>query len=108
MPDWQHATPLHDLCARDGRDRPFPHRVACATLLLDAGATLSARDEEYRSTPLAWAARSDLPDMVELLLARGAATNLPDDPSWATPLAWAVRRGHGAIVERLRRAGATG
>lgn len=107
MPDWQHATPLHDLCTRDGRGRPFPHRVASAIILLEAGATLSARDEEYRSTPLAWAARSDLPDMVELLLARGAPTNLPDDPSWATPLAWAVRRGHGTIVERLRRARAT-
>ncbi|MBI1850329.1 MAG: ankyrin repeat domain-containing protein [Planctomycetes bacterium] len=106
MPDWQRATPLHDLCGRDGRGRPLPHRVACATIVLDAGATISAKDEEYRSTPLAWAARNDLPDMVELLLARGAPTNLPDDEPWATPLAWATRRGHGHIVEILRKAGA--
>jgi ankyrin repeat protein len=74
---------------------------------LDAGATISARDDDYRSTPLAWAARNDLPEMVELLLARGAPTNLPDDEPWATPLAWATKRGHGRIAEMLRRAGAT-
>jgi ankyrin repeat protein len=107
LPNWQLATPLHDLCGRDGRGRPRPHRVECTTILLDAGASISAKDEDYRSTPLAWAARNDLPDMVELLLARGAATNLPDDEPWATPLAWAIRRGHGHIAETLRRAGAT-
>lgn len=73
----------------------------------DAGATINAKDEDYRSTPLAWAARNDLPDMVELLLARGAATNLPDDEPWATPLAWATRRGHPRVAEILRAAGAT-
>jgi ankyrin repeat protein len=107
LPNWQRATPLHDLCGRDGRGRPRPYRQDCATLLLDAGATISAKDDDYRSTPLAWAARSDLPDMVELLLARGAATNLPDDEPWATPLAWATRRGHRRIAEILRAAGAT-
>ena len=70
LPNWQLATPLHDLCGRDSRGRPHPRRTECATILLDAGATISAKDDDYRSTPLAWAARSDLPDMVELLLAR--------------------------------------
>jgi ankyrin repeat protein len=107
LPNWQLATPLHDLGGRDGRGRPRPHRVECAAILLDAGASISAKDEDYRSTPLAWAARNNLPDMVELLLARGAATNLPDDEPWATPLAWATRRGHGPIAVTLRRAGAT-
>lgn len=107
LPNWQHATLLHDLSGRDYRGRPQPHRVECAEILLDAGAAISAKDEEYRSTPLAWAARSGLSDMVELLLARGAPTNLPDDASWATPLAWARRRGHGSVAEILRRAGAT-
>jgi ankyrin repeat protein len=106
LPNWQQATPLHDLCGRDGRARPRPHREECAAILLEAGATLSARDEDYRSTPLAWAARNDLRDMVELLLARGAPTQLPDDEPWATPLAWATRRGHAGIAEILRRAGA--
>jgi ankyrin repeat protein len=107
LPNWQRVTPLHDVCGRDARGRANPNAVACAAILLDGGADISARDLEYRSTPLAWAARSDLPAMVELLLARGAPTNLPDDEPWATPLAWALRRGHARIVERLRRAGAT-
>jgi ankyrin repeat protein len=107
LPNWRMATPLHDLCGRDARGRPMLHRTECAAILLDAGATISARDEDYRSTPLAWAARNDLPDMVELLLARGAAPTLPGDEPWATPLAWATRRGHGGIGEILRRAGAT-
>jgi len=106
LPNWQRATPLHDLCGRDSRGRSQPLRKDCAVILLDAGATISAREEDYRSTPLAWAARNDLPDVVELLLARGAPTNLPDDAPWATPLAWATRRGHAPIVEILRRAGA--
>ncbi len=107
LPNWLRATPLHDLCGRDNRGRPSPHREHCAAILLDAGATLTARDEDYRSTPLAWAARNGLPDMVAMLLARGASGRLPDDAPWATPLAWATRRGHAAIAESLRTAGAT-
>jgi ankyrin repeat protein len=106
LPNWQHATPLHDLCGRDGRGRANPRRAECAAILLEAGADVSARDDAYRSTPLAWAARCDLPDMVELLLARGAPTRLPDDEPWATPLAWAARRGHARVAEVLRSAGA--
>ena len=79
----------------------------CATILLDAGADIAAKDEDYRSTPLAWAARNNLPDMVELLLARGASINLPDDEPRATPLAWAMRRGYCRIMDILRAAGAT-
>ena len=107
LPNWQLATPLHELCGRDSRGRPHPHRTECAIILLDAGATISAKDEDYHSTPLAWAARNGLADMAELLLARGAPTNLPDDVPWATPLAWATRRGHSHIVDILRTAGAT-
>ncbi|MEM7351493.1 MAG: ankyrin repeat domain-containing protein [Acidobacteriota bacterium] len=102
LPDWQHATPLHSLCECDYRGRPRPHRVQCAEILLDAGASITARDEDYQSTPLAWAARSGQVEMVDLLLAKGAPTELADDESWATPLAWARRRGHEAIVERLQ------
>jgi ankyrin repeat protein len=107
LPHWLLTTPLHDVCGRNGRGRPRPFRTECATVLLDAGASISARDEDYRSTPLGWAARNDLPDMVELLLQRGAPTNLPDDPPWATLLARATRRGHGRITEMLSAAGAT-
>jgi ankyrin repeat protein len=107
LPNWQRATPLHDLCGRDGRGPPRAHRVECAAIFLDAGAMISAKDEDYRSTPLAWAARNNLPDMVEFLLSRGAPTNLPDDEPWATPLAWATKRGYRDIASLLRTAGAT-
>jgi ankyrin repeat protein len=96
---------LHVLCSRDVRNRTMEHRPECAAILIDAGATISAKDREYRSTPLAWAARNNLPDMVKFLLARGAPANLPDDQPWATPLAWATRRGHLEIVEMLTAAG---
>ena len=68
---------------------------------------MAVRDDDYRSTPLAWAARNGLPDMVELLLARGAPIQLPDDEPWATPLAWAKRRGHERVVEMLGRGSTT-
>ncbi len=94
-PDWLGITPLHHF-ARNGD-------VEKATLFLDHGAELHARDEDICSTPLGWAAKFGQQAMVELLLARGAKPNLPDDPPWATPLAWATRRGHPEIVELLRR-----
>jgi ankyrin repeat protein len=105
LPTWQRGTFLHDLCS--GRKRiQTSYAIERAQILLDAGASISARDEEYRSTPLAWAARTNMRGMVEFLLARGAPTNLPDDAPWATPLAWAERRGHAEIAEILRKAGA--
>ena len=106
--NWQHQTLLHLVCqAQDyrGRDR-INGAVERAAILLDAGASLSARDEEYRSTPLAWAARTNAVEMVRFLLARGAPTNLPDDEPWATPLAWAERRQHAEVVSVLRQHGA--
>jgi len=101
LPDWQCATPLHSLCQCDRRGRPRPHHIECADMFLESGATLSARDSEYRSTPLGWAARNGLADMVVWLLERGAPVELADDEPWATPLAWATRRGHPEIAERL-------
>ena len=102
LPNWQRQTFLHDLC----RGGQMGKQLALAGILLDAGASISAREDEYCSTPLGWAARTNMPDMVELLLSRGAPTNLPDDQPWATPLAWAERRGHTEIAEILRKHGA--
>jgi ankyrin repeat protein len=97
--NWQHQTLLHHASTQDTSE--------CAAILLDAGATMTARDDEYRSTPLAWAARADKPTMVEFLLSRGAPVILPDDEPWATALAWAERRGHQPIASMLRAHGAT-
>ncbi len=104
LPDWQQVTPLHDLCARHGNVDET--RIGLADLFLEFGADINARDEEYCSTPLGWAARCGIKDMVEHLLGRGAKTNLPDDRPWATPLAWAKKRGHNELEKMLRQAGA--
>ncbi len=102
LPNWQRVTPLHDICSRGGRGRPDPNRHELLDLFLEFGADINALDEEYRSTPLGWAARNGLADMVELLLARGADPNRAGEP-WATPAEWARRRGHTEIEAALRR-----
>jgi ankyrin repeat protein len=108
--NWQRQTLLHHICRQPEMKRWISSEAADAVqkaaILLDAGADISARDEEYRSTPLAWAARSGAVEMVQFLLSHGAPTNLPDDEPWATPLAWAERRQRAEIVSILRRHGA--
>ena len=105
LPNWQRVTPLHDICSRGGRGRPDANRHELLDLFLEFGADINALDEEYRSTPLGWAARNGLADMTELLLARGADPGLAGEP-WATPLEWARRRGHTEIEDKLRTIGA--
>ena len=97
--NWLGITPLHEF-ARTGD-------INKATLFLNHGADVNARDDDLSSTPLGWAAKFGQKAMVELLLQRGAKANLPDGPTWATPLAWAVRRGHQEIAELLKCHGAT-
>jgi ankyrin repeat protein len=97
--NWQHQTLLHHAAGSDNTE--------CAAILLEAGAAIAPRDDDYRSTPLAWAARAGKPRMVEFLLSRGAPVSLPDDEAWATPLAWAERRGHTQVAALLRGHGAT-
>jgi ankyrin repeat protein len=99
--NWQHQTLLHLVCHGPN---PSGSDVERAALLLDAGADINAREEEYCSTPLGWAARRNARQMVEFLLSRGAPANLPDDEPWATPLAWAARRGHAEVAAILREA----
>jgi ankyrin repeat protein len=95
--NWRHVTLLHDM-AHIGDVRK-------ARLLLDHGADINAVDEEYRSTPLGYAARWGRSEMVTLLLERGADVNKAGAP-WATPLAWARKKGHAEIIEILKRHGA--
>jgi ankyrin repeat protein len=101
--NWQHQTLLHHTCC--GRD-DMHRRLEVAGILLDGGADIAARDDEFASTPLAWAARANAVEMVEFLLARGAPVNRPDDEPWATPLVWAERRGNAEVAAILRRHGA--
>jgi ankyrin repeat protein len=100
-PDWLRITPLHHF-ARKGETEK-------ASLFIEHGADLHARDEDICSTPLGWAARFGQVGMAELLLQHGAKPSLPDDSPdllWATPLAWATRRGHAEIVALLKQHGA--
>jgi ankyrin repeat protein len=79
--NWQRQTLLHHICRQRGMKRWISSGAADAVqkaaILLDAGADISARDEEYRSTPLAWAARTGAGEMVKFLLSRDAPTSLP-------------------------------
>lgn len=77
-------------------------RVIQATMLLDAGASLTKRDPLLKSTPLGWACRWGRIELVRLFLERGADAVEADAEPWATPLAWATKRGHHEIAELLR------
>lgn len=78
------------------------HRLTRATLLLDAGASLIARDSLLKSTPLGWACRWGRRELAELYLSRGAAAEELDAEPWATPLAWATKGGHQEIIALLQ------
>jgi ankyrin repeat protein len=109
--NWQRQTLLHHICRHPEMKRWISSgaddAIQKAAILLDAGADVSARDEQYRSTPLAWAARSGAVEMVRFLLSRGVPTEHPGDDPWATPLAWAERRQHANVVSILRQHGAS-
>ena len=97
LPNWQQIRPLHHMAGRGELD--------AAKLFLPFGADLEAVDEEFRSTPLGWAARCGQREFVQFLLARGVQRQPLAVPSWAHPLAWARRRGHQEITALLAAAG---
>jgi ankyrin repeat protein len=95
---------LHDVAADWPRSAPMgpAERIAFATILLDAGASLEIRDDVLMSTPLGWACRWGRVELVTLLLQRGADSAEADAEPWATPLAWAEKMKHGAVLSILR------
>ena len=99
-------TILHHLASDYGRASTSEIASLRATMLLDAGASLTIRDPLLESTPLGWACRWGHIELVRLYLERGADPVEADAEPWATPLAWATKRGHHEIVELLRSAGA--
>lgn len=99
-------TVLHHLASDYCRVSNEEARVIRATMLLDAGATLTNRDPLLKSTPLGWACRWGRIGLVRLYLERGADVFETAAEPWATPLAWATKRGHHEIIELLRSAGA--
>jgi uncharacterized protein len=95
--NWHHTTLLHD--------KAFRGDIQKVRLLLDYGANIDAVDEEFRSTPLGFAARWGRREIAGLLLERGADPNKAG-ALWATPLAWARKKGHVEIEADLLQAGA--
>ncbi len=81
-------------------------RLARATMLLDAGASLDKHDPLLEYTPLGWACRWGRSDLVQLNLSRGADVWEPDAEPWPTPLAWATKGNHCKLVELLHSSGA--
>jgi hypothetical protein len=105
LPNWQRMTPLHHIAGRTWHNKTKEEWVELVDLFLGFGADVNAIDEEFRSTPLGWAARLGKKDMAAHLLDRGADSNAADAP-WATPLAWAEKRGHRQIAQVLKNHGA--
>lgn len=97
-------TTLHHLATTTVGDE---HRITRATLLLDAGASLSKRDQLLKSTPLGWACRWGRMELVKLYLERGARPMETDAEPWATPLVWATKNGHADSAQLLQAHGAT-
>ena len=103
LPNWQQIRPLHHMAARG--------QIEQAKLFLEFGANASAVDEEFRSTPLGWAARCGQTEFVRFLLDHltrvGADAAAPAVPAWAQPAAWARRRGHDDVVALLEQTSAS-
>ena len=93
LPNWQQVTPLHDIASKGD--------LEAAKLFLEFGADPGHIDEEYRSTPLGWAARAGQAEFVRFALARGFPASAEGMPDWAQPKAWAERRGHAAVAALL-------
>ena len=66
---------------------------------LAAGTDVNAKND-FKWTPLLYAARDGHKEIAELLIAKGAALNAKDEREW-TPLHYSVRDGHNEIVELL-------
>jgi hypothetical protein len=97
-------TSLHDVAADWPRSAPMgaEERLAFATILLEKGARLDARDDLLKSTPLGWACRWGRIELVNLLLARGADPVEADAEPWATPRAWAEKMNHHHVLAALQ------
>jgi ankyrin repeat protein len=96
-------TTLHDVAADWPRGSPMgaEERLAFATILLEKGARLDARDDLLKSTPLGWACRWGHVELVNLLLARGADPVEADAEPWATPRAWAEKMNRRDVLAAL-------
>ena len=91
-------TPLH-FAAKEGRAKTVK-------LLIDAGATIDAREDKLLATPLHYAAEKGDAKTVKVLIDAGATIDAREGKLLATPLHFAARRGHADVAEQLIAAGA--
>ena len=103
-----HVTSLHAALTRL-RDVDHPTlrekgHVKVAQLLLQHGADVKVRDDEYL-TPLHIAAECGDTEVIRSLIKRGADTNA-EDFDWSTPLSLASRRGRRGVAQLLLEHGA--
>ena len=91
--NWREFTLLHDM-AHVGD-------VSRARLLIQHGADVNYIDDEFRSTPLGYAARWGHVAIVKLLLESGADPN-GSGARWSTPLAFAQKKNNVEVEKILR------
>jgi ankyrin repeat protein len=89
---------------RDGVSEWISEDEVCGFVaaLLDAGASLNARDDFPGSTPLGWACRWGRAKVARFLIERGADPLEADAEPWASSHAWAVTRQQIAVLHVLR------
>lgn len=78
--------------------------LACAKLLLDAGAEPNWCADQKQWGASTWAAINDFPEILSLLIERGASLR-PERDGW-TAMSMAARKGHAECIGVLAKAGA--
>jgi len=91
-------TPLHYVCDGENEDDLDGAYATCASQIIDAGATVDARDAQG-STPLAVAVRAGRRSLVDVLLKRGAS--LVANDAGNSPLHLAAQTNHADCLEAL-------
>ncbi|RPA90873.1 ankyrin, partial [Choiromyces venosus 120613-1] len=69
-------------------------------LLLSHGANINTPDDQFRMTPLIWAANMEHPSTCDLLVSAGADV-FASDHRGETILHWAAKRGFRGLVRQL-------
>jgi len=83
----------------------FADDTSVVELLLDKGANIDIKDNEYSFTPLHYAARFGREDVADVLIARGANINAKDKWDFQ-PIHWAAYHDRADVIELLLSKGA--
>ncbi|ROT35327.1 ankyrin [Sodiomyces alkalinus F11] len=75
--------------------------VEAVKLLLEKGADVNIKDDDYGQTPLSWAAENGHEKVVKLLLGRDEVDVDTQDKLGRTPLSWTAANGHDVVVKMI-------